>query len=80
MDLDGITIVLDLVKPLGALRRALDERREQRLERRGLAVVEREPDGGDPVLQRPGQLRVARDEPLDGGRVAGLDRGDDVGS
>ena len=40
-------------------------RGEQRLERRGLAVVERDPDRGDAVVVRRGELRLARHSRLD---------------
>ena len=53
-------------------------RGEQRLERRGLAVIQRQAHGRDAVLARSGQLRLARQGPLERGHVAGLDRGDHV--
>ncbi len=54
-------------------------RGEQRLQHRRLAVVERDPHGRDPVLAGVRELRVPREQRLDGGGVAGLDRGDQVG-
>ena len=51
---------------------------EQRLQHGRLAVVEREPHGRDPVLERAGQLGLAREDPLHGRGVALLDGGEEA--
>jgi hypothetical protein len=53
-------------------------RGEQRLQRARLPVVERDPHRGDPVLVRVREPGLAREQRLDGGRVTGLDRCDQV--
>ena len=77
----GGEVALEVLRP--AERRVVEpverrDRGEQRRERRGLAVVERDPDRGDAVVGGRREPRLARHEPLDRGHVPRPHRRDEV--